>query len=70
MASSLRRTLAVRYSLTMAVALVAIALWAYAGMRRLLRDQLDRSLHSTLELQALALSHDGRILPVPPMDER
>lgn len=70
MASSLRRTLAVRYSLTMAVALVAIALWAYTGMRRLLRDQLDRSLHSTLELQALALSHDGRILPVPPMDER
>ena len=70
MAWSLRRTLAVRYSLTMAVALVGVALWAYSGIRNLLRDQLDRSLHSTLELQTLALSRNGRVLTVPPMDER
>lgn len=69
MGSSLRRTLAVRYSLTMGVALLGIALWAYSGMRGMLRDQLDRSLHATLELQALALSSNGRILTLPPMDE-
>ncbi len=61
MAASLRRTLAVRYSLTMAVALLAIALWSYLGVRNTLREQLDQSLHSSYELQALALEHGDRL---------
>lgn len=65
MAASLRRTLAVRYSLTMAVALLAIALWSYRGVRETLRTQLDQSLHTTLELQALALTPDGRLPTLP-----
>lgn len=70
MASSLRRTLAVRFSLTMAVALVGIGMWVYSGMRRALLEQLDHSLHSTLDLQTVVLTATGRILPIPPMDER
>lgn len=70
MASSLRRTLAVRYSLTMAVALLAIAVWAYWGMRATLLDQLDQSLRSTLELQAVSLAADGRIPTLPFMEEQ
>ncbi|HEY7505539.1 MAG TPA: hypothetical protein VH700_15690, partial [Gemmatimonadales bacterium] len=62
---SLRRTLAVRLCLTMAVTLLAIALSTYAGMRRALREQLDRSLYTTFELQSLALARDGRLLAVP-----
>lgn len=65
MAASLRRTLAVRFSLTMAVALLAIALWSYLGMRNTLREQLDRSLHTSYELQALALGRDGRLPTLP-----
>ena len=61
MASSLSRTLSVRFAITMGVALVAIALWAYAGLSRILRDQLDRSLHATYELQVGALAIRGSI---------
>lgn len=61
MASSLRRTLAVRFSLTMGIALLGIALWANLGVRRTLREQLDRSLNATFELQALDLAGLGRI---------
>jgi two-component system OmpR family sensor kinase len=43
---SLRRTLAVRFCCTMFVALTAIALWAYLGVRRVLRDELDYTLRS------------------------
>ena len=42
------------------VTLLAIALSTYAGMRRALRQQLDRSLHTTFELQSLALAEGGR----------
>lgn len=66
MAASLRRTLAVRYSLTMAVALLAIALWAYRGVRDTLGEQLDHSLHSTYELQVLTLAREGRLPALPP----
>ncbi len=65
MASSLSRTLSVRFAITMGVALVAIALWAYAGLSRILRDQLDRSLHATYELQVGALAIRGSILRLP-----
>ena len=61
MASSLRRTLALRCALTMAVALLGIALWAYLGMRRTLRDQLDTSLASSFELQSAALASGGML---------
>jgi signal transduction histidine kinase len=65
MAHSLRRTLAVRFSLTMVVALVAIALWAYLGMIQILRDQLDRSLYTSYEVQASALSTQGSVVQLP-----
>jgi two-component system OmpR family sensor kinase len=53
----------------MAVALLGIALWAYLGVRRTLHEQLDRSLHSTFELQSLELACCGRILAAPaPME--
>ena len=41
---SLRRTLAVRFSLTMLVALSLIGLWAFLGTHRTLRSELDRTL--------------------------
>lgn len=66
MAVSLRRTLAVRYGLTMAAALLAITWWAYAGVRRTLTAQLEESLHTTFELQSLNLVYNGRITPTPP----
>jgi heavy metal sensor kinase len=70
MAASLGRTLAVRFSLTMAVALVGMALWSYFGVRDTLRDQLDRSLRTTFELQALALASNSRMYSLPPsLDE-
>jgi hypothetical protein len=50
---SLRRTLAVRFSVTVFFALLAIALWAYLGTQRILRSELDRAL-----LAALALERD------------
>jgi heavy metal sensor kinase len=53
---SLRRTLAVRFSLTIFVALLLIALWAYIGTQRVLRLELDRALAATLELETTLLS--------------
>jgi two-component system OmpR family sensor kinase len=41
---SLRRTLSVRFSLTMFVALLVIAFWAFLGARRVLRHELDHGL--------------------------
>ncbi|HUF36840.1 MAG TPA: ATP-binding protein [Gemmatimonadales bacterium] len=68
MAVSLRRTLVVRYGLTMAVALLGIALWAYLGMKHTLGEQLERSLETTFELQSIDLVDHGRITasPAPP----
>ena len=65
MAVSLRRTLAVRYSLTMALALLGIVLWAYLGMKRTLALQLDQSIRSTFELQSLDLADHQRITASP-----
>jgi signal transduction histidine kinase len=70
MAFSLGRTLAVRFALTMGLALVAIALWAYWGMTQILRDQLDQSLHSSYQVQSGALALQGSIVPLPDVDER
>lgn len=52
---SLRRTLAVRFSLTIFVALLFIALWAYLGTRRVLRQELDNDLSAALELESAPL---------------
>jgi len=49
---SLRRTLAVRFSLTMFVALLGLALLAYLGVRRTLMQQLDESLRDSARFQA------------------
>lgn len=65
MVSSLRRTLAVRFSLTMGVTLLGIALWAYLGMRHTLMAQLDRALRTTWEYQSFALARDGQLLSAP-----
>ena len=70
MAFSLARALAVRFALTMAVALVAIALWAGAGVDKALHEQLDRSLSSTYELQSDALTRQAELSPLPGEDRR
>jgi two-component system OmpR family sensor kinase len=70
LAVSLRRTLAVRYSLTMAVALLGIAVWAYLGMQRTLGQQLEESLHSSFEFQAFDLIDHRRITASPAPAER
>lgn len=56
MTYSLRRTLAVRFSLTIFAALLLIALWAFLGAQRTLRRGLDNGLRSAvnLELDVLA----------------
>ncbi len=59
---SLRRTLAVRFSLTMLVALLAIAVWASLGAQHVLREQLDNSLASAAGLELAALHAN---LPIP-----
>ena len=53
---SLRRTLAVRFSLTMFLALLLITLWAFLGTHFSLSRQLNQSLRSTLQLEAAALA--------------
>jgi two-component system OmpR family sensor kinase len=62
---SLRRTLAVRFALTMLAALTLIAVWAFVGVRRTLYRELDRAIKSAAELEAAALAA-GRPLPVHP----
>lgn len=53
---SLRRTLVVRFSLTMFLALLAISLWAFLGTHFSLSRQLNESLTSALQLEAAALA--------------
>lgn len=53
---SLRRTLAVRFSLTMLVALTLIAAWAFLGVHRAFREDLDRALGAALWLEMDVLS--------------
>lgn len=48
---SVRRTLAVRFSLTIFVALFFIALWAFLGARRILHDALDRNIAAAAQLE-------------------
>lgn len=61
---SLRRTLSVRFSLTMFAALLVIALWAYLGAQRVLRHELDRGLVATAHLQSAVLAAGYRIPPL------
>jgi two-component system OmpR family sensor kinase len=53
---SLRRTVSVRFSLTILGALLIIALWAYLGTRRVLRESLDRNLVAAAELEQAVLA--------------
>jgi signal transduction histidine kinase len=59
---SLRRTLAVRFSLTILAALVLIALWAFMGAQHALRAELDTGLMSALNLERAVLA-SGHALP-------
>ena len=61
MAKSLQRSLATRFSLTMFVALLLIALWAYLGMRHTLTEQLDHGLRSASQLEADILAAEWSI---------
>jgi hypothetical protein len=53
---SLRRTLAVRFCITVFFALLLIALWAYLGAQRILRSELDSGLAAASELEADVLA--------------
>jgi two-component system OmpR family sensor kinase len=61
---SLRRTLSVRFSLTMFAALLVIALWAYLGARRVLQHELDRGLASSAHLESSVLAAGYHIPPL------
>jgi two-component system OmpR family sensor kinase len=62
---SLRRTLAVRFSLTIFAALLLIALWAFLGAQHTLRRQLDNGLHSALNLEQDVLASGSSLPPHP-----
>jgi two-component system OmpR family sensor kinase len=64
MAVNLQRTLAIRSSVTMGLALLGIVLWAYVGVRRTLRHQLQDSLETTAQIQDHSLADEGRLIPV------
>ena len=53
---SLRRTVAVRFSLTILGALLIIALWAYLGTRRVLQESLDANLAAAAQLEQAVLA--------------
>jgi signal transduction histidine kinase len=53
---SLRRTVAVRFSSTIFVALLLIALWAYTGARHILCDALDANLAASAQLESAVLA--------------
>jgi two-component system OmpR family sensor kinase len=53
---SLRRAVSVRYSLTIFGALFVIAIWAYFGTRRVLKESLDANLVASAELEAAVLA--------------
>lgn len=58
---SLRRTLTVRFSFTMFTALFVIALWAFLGARRILRQELDRGLAAAAHLEASVVASGGSL---------
>lgn len=60
---SLRRTLAVRFCLTMLVALTLIAAWAFLGTHRTLRSQLDAALTSALLLELDVVAAGAPLAP-------
>jgi len=60
---SLRRTLTVRFSFTMFTALFVIALWAFLGARRILRQELDRGLAAAAHLEASVVASGGSLPP-------
>jgi signal transduction histidine kinase len=62
---SLRRTLSVRFTFTMGTALFVIALWAFLGTRRILRQELDRSLRAAAHIESSVLA-TGRTIPAHP----
>ena len=64
-AVNLRRTLAVRFGLTMAVALLAIAVWVHAGVERALRDELEQSLVTSFLGQSYAMTRQGAVTTRP-----
>ncbi|MDH3290618.1 MAG: HAMP domain-containing histidine kinase [Gemmatimonadota bacterium] len=53
---SLRRTVSVRFSLTICAALLVIALWAFLGARRVLQESLDRNIAAEAHLQTAVIS--------------
>jgi two-component system OmpR family sensor kinase len=65
---SLRRTLSVRFSLTMFAALLVVALWAYLGVRRVLRHELDRGLAAAAHLESSVLAAGYQIPPLTSPD--
>ncbi len=66
---SLRRTLAVRFSLTIFAALLLMALWAFLGAQHTLRQQLDNGLNSALNLERDVLASGSSLPPHPgPVD--
>lgn len=62
---SLRRTLSVRFSATLFIALLLIATWAFLGGRQLLREQLDRDLHAAAQLELTFLRAGFPLHPHP-----
>jgi len=60
---SLRRTLTVRFTFTMFSALFVIALWAFLGARRILRQELDRGLAAAAHLEATVVATGGSLPP-------
>lgn len=65
---SLRRVLAVRFSITMFVALLLVALWAFLGTQGIVRGLLDRSLASAFQLESAAVTHRGLLPELEPTD--
>jgi signal transduction histidine kinase len=62
---SLRRTLVLRFGLTMAAALALMALWIHAAIETAMRHELEQSLASTFQLQSYALNSLGVIAVRP-----
>jgi two-component system OmpR family sensor kinase len=58
---SLKRTLAVRFSLTMLTGLLGLALWGYLGVRNTLLSELDTSLHSAARREVDGLAAHGSV---------
>jgi two-component system OmpR family sensor kinase len=60
---SLGRTLSVRFSITMFIALTVIAMWAWIGANRVLQQELDNGLAAAAHFQSSFLAAG---LPLPP----